>query len=1108
MLTTPATPPPRTSPVQSMVLDGNHLLDLTTIPAMQYLEALSLRSNQLVDLATLTKHLSAKFPRLTTLDLTGNPCAPSELSTAEDAERYRAYVCRALPRLYLLDSAPVTGARADASGSYRAVQPGEGREGEPGEAQEVTGQIHFQMLLNRFREMLSGTAEGGANAAAPPRALTYMQVKRKLIAEFGQDTFDAKKEHVRTVMQQIEMQRMDGPAANDLNTSRDRTTSFILERPPGSYALGSFGEYLWVKVRRPTRNTLGFNVVGGTDKAHGGAFVSHVGSTTASELAAGDRLLVIDNQGVAGVTSSDLQEILTKLPKRFELMVLRIGENYWKELEMELEVTADPMYELVCRGLSNVPLLSQLQIQYRGRDASTCCTDGTTGEVHTTTLVKPPGEKLGLKMAGAYELGGVFVTDINPSGVAASEPRLQVGCRVLEVNRRSVVFETQTTVGKIISDTPGEEISITFQVLSTLEWSQVCNHSAQDETLKYLAKAHEIQRKGGAGLREAVGLYEAALSGDSKDAMLRCQVLSGLGKVHFQMRHYTASANYHAQEVKAVEACPQFKNKFALCRALDNLGLAYRYCDSLDYAISVYKKELEYAKSARNGTTIGRAYANLGITYGMKRQYTKAIRSHEKSLAAAVEDSDRAAEGRAHGNLGVSHGLMKQYDTAIKHHEQRLAIAIERGEENTQFRALGNICEAFKRKGDTLQAKQYWDRQQLLRPCSATPSVDAAPNATANTAEPNAAEPNAAALDDTAAPDADHTTSSAPPATTGAGVGSSTPPTTGAGSTSAGELDEFKKLEASFSEDDTSAGGSGTPPPAPTVGVDSLPAAAKIQPYSTTAFVPIQPPGAADAQAAALGTAARSAFAPIAQTETAGAAANSQPAGPHHIEAPAPTGNYAAPADAGHGSFADGMAAVDLGSKDENARPAARRVGAAPDDAGGAATEGSRANSVSSPPCDAGEDTPRHPRYSDVDAVKAMSRHSSAGSLESTASVHSSGLRFDDAHETGGHGGGKANASGRESLSSYGSFSDVSEGPASPDDAYGARTSSVSPALRASDAAGWGGGQDAADAVARLPLPKPGVRGQDQEPPTASPLSLANNDFQFTSATSLGDFMN
>jgi hypothetical protein len=50
------------------------------------------------------------------------------------------------------------------------------------------------------------------------------------------------------------------------------------------YELGSSGKYLWVKVRRPTKHALGFQVLGGVDKALGGSFVTFVGSTSASQL--------------------------------------------------------------------------------------------------------------------------------------------------------------------------------------------------------------------------------------------------------------------------------------------------------------------------------------------------------------------------------------------------------------------------------------------------------------------------------------------------------------------------------------------------------------------------------------------------------------------------------------------------------------------------------------------------------------------------------------------------------------------------------------------------------------------------------------------------------
>ena len=49
---------------------------------MRQLETLSLQQNQLVDLASLAKDLAAKFPKLSTLNLDGNPCTPSEFASS------------------------------------------------------------------------------------------------------------------------------------------------------------------------------------------------------------------------------------------------------------------------------------------------------------------------------------------------------------------------------------------------------------------------------------------------------------------------------------------------------------------------------------------------------------------------------------------------------------------------------------------------------------------------------------------------------------------------------------------------------------------------------------------------------------------------------------------------------------------------------------------------------------------------------------------------------------------------------------------------------------------------------------------------------------------
>ena len=145
-----------------------------------------------------------------------------------------------------------------------------------------------------------------------------------------------------------------------------------------------------------------------------------------------------------------------------------------------------------------------------GRDYSCGWNGGpsTTGDVVTLSMYRNPGERLGIKMAGAYELGGVFITDIAPKTAAAEEHKLEVGARLLEVNGRSVVFSTQDAVAHAIKDAGAGEFSITFQVLPMVQWSTIFNHSATDEAFKAVVRAHEARQ--GKRNKDAIGHYQAS----------------------------------------------------------------------------------------------------------------------------------------------------------------------------------------------------------------------------------------------------------------------------------------------------------------------------------------------------------------------------------------------------------------------------------------------------------------------------------------------------------------------------------------------------------------------------------------------------------------------
>ena len=66
-----------------------------------------------------------------------------------------------------------------------------------------------------------------------------------------------------------------------LSTRSSSGTSAVDE---SGAAIATSGTTLQIKIRRPTRTSLGFRVVGGVDRAYGGVFIAKISSSTATEL--------------------------------------------------------------------------------------------------------------------------------------------------------------------------------------------------------------------------------------------------------------------------------------------------------------------------------------------------------------------------------------------------------------------------------------------------------------------------------------------------------------------------------------------------------------------------------------------------------------------------------------------------------------------------------------------------------------------------------------------------------------------------------------------------------------------------------------------------------
>ena len=101
--------------VETLVLDNNELTSLKNFPEFKHLHTLWLNKNSIESIDETLTILQRCAPRLTYLSLVMNPCAPSELTGASEAEynRYRVLVKYRLPNLQLLDAAPFTAKEAE-----------------------------------------------------------------------------------------------------------------------------------------------------------------------------------------------------------------------------------------------------------------------------------------------------------------------------------------------------------------------------------------------------------------------------------------------------------------------------------------------------------------------------------------------------------------------------------------------------------------------------------------------------------------------------------------------------------------------------------------------------------------------------------------------------------------------------------------------------------------------------------------------------------------------------------------------------------------------------------------------------------------------------------
>jgi len=223
---------------------------------------------------------------------------------------------------------------------------------------------------------------------------------------------------------------------------------------------------------------LGFSIVGGVDYAYGGIYVNSITDDTndtsvadkGAGLLVGDRILSINNMGLFCITKEEADKQFETMPSDFLILVLRLGTMQWNMLRGKVEGkgqmrTPGPFFKPYCRG-ANLPLMDGVH--------------STHGEIEYFKLSAAKGA-LGLRLMcfgrfglvpNSKETGCMFISEINPQGLAHQMPGITVGARLLEINGHCLLSSSQNIFAYRVKQChmDSKPIELVLQILDPQQW--------------------------------------------------------------------------------------------------------------------------------------------------------------------------------------------------------------------------------------------------------------------------------------------------------------------------------------------------------------------------------------------------------------------------------------------------------------------------------------------------------------------------------------------------------------------------------------------------------------------------------------------------------------
>ncbi|MCA9977922.1 MAG: tetratricopeptide repeat protein, partial [Anaerolineales bacterium] len=185
-----------------------------------------------------------------------------------------------------------------------------------------------------------------------------------------------------------------------------------------------------------------------------------------------------------------------------------------------------------------------------------------------------------------------------------------------------------------------------------------------------------------------------------------CRALGNLGRAYRQLGNAEDAAKYHKRELYLAQ---ELGDRFKEAAALDSLGDTYWQLQNVEQAVEFYKQSLALARQIEDRARVKSILSSMGRVYLHAGNTKESVALFHQALSLARKIGDRVGKGEALADLGYLYYTLSYKDRAIEFYNQALKIAQESRDKRREAITLASIAEIRQEMEELPEAKQLFE---------------------------------------------------------------------------------------------------------------------------------------------------------------------------------------------------------------------------------------------------------------------------------------------------------------------------------------------------------------------------------------------------------------